>query len=495
MKTWNYPQHNVFERQDRHVRALLVIFFSFCYGYFFQGGGWNQNSHFDTIRAIVERGTVEITHFAANTGDFGVVSGRVYSNKPPGLPFAGAPVYFLAYHLERTLGLDPTAVAVVTFNAHLLTFWTSALPGVLLLVFLYQHFRGRGSTPREGAGLITAFGLGSLAFPYSGVMINHLLNACLLFGAWCLLGRTRLTTWSSLIAGLLTGAAVLTESLAAPAAVLFLFYAALTHKKTVAAFLAGLALPLAVLATHNYLSFGSPLANNNSIQSATFNTPGALWGMLAWPDPIRFLWLTLHPFRGLFFTCPVLLVSLLSLPWPPRRWAAGLKSGIPLAIVAYHFLFNMSFNGWTGGWGVGPRYLIPALPFLFSFALPAARRLPMAYGGLATSSAVAMLSVTAVQVMVPAPNGGHPPLVSPVHWSLRELLAGHVSTSTQGILHYLPVNADEWASYNLGELVGLDGLASLVPIAFGFVIYAYFVISRTTPVLEGNLPSVDRRLN
>ena len=94
-------------RQDR--RALILIFctFTLCYAYFFQGGGYNQNSHFDTVRALVERGTTEITAYADNTGDIGVVKGRVYSNKPPGLAFLGAPLYFVAYRLERGLGLDP----------------------------------------------------------------------------------------------------------------------------------------------------------------------------------------------------------------------------------------------------------------------------------------------------------------------------------------------------------------------------------------------------
>ena len=64
----------------RMLAALLFALYAYC----FQGGGWNQNSRFDTVRALVEQGRFEITEFASNTGDVSVYQGRVYSNKTPG---------------------------------------------------------------------------------------------------------------------------------------------------------------------------------------------------------------------------------------------------------------------------------------------------------------------------------------------------------------------------------------------------------------------------
>ena len=40
---------------------MLAAALCFLYAYFFQGGGWNQNSHFDTVRSIVERHAFDIT--------------------------------------------------------------------------------------------------------------------------------------------------------------------------------------------------------------------------------------------------------------------------------------------------------------------------------------------------------------------------------------------------------------------------------------------------
>ena len=44
---------------------LLFCAFCFLYAYFFQGGGWNQNSQFDAVRSLVERHTLEITPMIA----------------------------------------------------------------------------------------------------------------------------------------------------------------------------------------------------------------------------------------------------------------------------------------------------------------------------------------------------------------------------------------------------------------------------------------------
>src|SRR5699024_1402910 len=90
------------------------------------------------------------------------------------------------------------------------------------------------------------------------------------------------------------------------------------------------------------------------------------------PDVRRLYWITVHPYRGLLYCCPLFALSLLALLKPDRAWLR--KNVVPALIVAFFILFYTSFNGWAGGFSVGPRYAIPALPFLFLFAVPAIQR-------------------------------------------------------------------------------------------------------------------------
>lgn len=459
---------------DRRAMAILACFFAFLYAYFFQGGGWNQNCQFDSIRAIVEQGRVDITAFATNTGDVGQYQGRIYSNKLPGLAFLGAPFYWVAYHAERLAGADQNSFALINFNAHLLTFVVSAVPGVALLLILYCHFRRRGASLPEAFFLTSAFGAGSLLLPYSGVMMDHLLTACLLFGAWHLISGSDARMRDSIGGGVLAGMAGLTDPLARPALALYLVYLVLRRRHAVAGFLIG-SLPLAlVMLGYNYLSFGNILTNNQSIETESFKTPGYFLGVFYWPEPVRLLWLTVDPFRGVFYCCPVLTISLLSLRWPVRMREMTWESAIPQLVVAYYVLFYMCYNIWTGGWGVGPRYLIPALPFLYSFALAGYRRFRTLSHFLAGISAFFMVSASAVLVMAPAPSFGPPPPgANPILDSIEQLFRGQVSTSVQGMMDYVPAYSphSDWDSYNLGELTGLHGAWSLIPAALAFLAF------------------------
>src|ERR1700692_2101411 len=72
----------------------LVIFFSFIY--FYEGGGWNQNSRFDLLRAIVERHTLQIDAYHENTHD-----------KAPGLVVLAVPFALAARPALGMLGVDP----------------------------------------------------------------------------------------------------------------------------------------------------------------------------------------------------------------------------------------------------------------------------------------------------------------------------------------------------------------------------------------------------
>ena len=70
--------------------ALLVFG---VYSYFYQAGGWNQNSRFDLTRAIVEQGTLSIDAYEGNTGDKAQREGHWFTDKAPGLSVLAVPAY------------------------------------------------------------------------------------------------------------------------------------------------------------------------------------------------------------------------------------------------------------------------------------------------------------------------------------------------------------------------------------------------------------------
>jgi hypothetical protein len=58
-------------------RAVLIAVAAFvsC-AYFYEGGGWNQNSRFDLVRAILDENTLSIDAYHENTGDKALYQGH-----------------------------------------------------------------------------------------------------------------------------------------------------------------------------------------------------------------------------------------------------------------------------------------------------------------------------------------------------------------------------------------------------------------------------------
>jgi hypothetical protein len=102
----------------------------------------------------------------------------------------------------------------------------------------------------------------------------------------------------------------------------------------------------------------------------------------------------------LFFTSPVLLLGLIAvfvMGHNRERRPEALLFG---SVFFAYLLMNSAFNNWHAGWTFGPRYLIPAIPFI---ALPLARvfaRIPRLAVGFALLSIFLMFLFTAVDPQV-----------------------------------------------------------------------------------------------
>jgi len=119
----------------------LATFFSFIY--FYEGGGWNQNSRFDLLRAIVEWHTLQIDAYHENTQDKAHFQGHYYSDKAPGLVFLAVPFAEVARVVMRAVGVDPDSPRGEYVLSYIITACAVALPTALAgvcLFFLALHF-------------------------------------------------------------------------------------------------------------------------------------------------------------------------------------------------------------------------------------------------------------------------------------------------------------------------------------------------------------------
>ncbi len=438
------------------VFGVLLV----SYAYFFQGGGWNANSRLDLTRAIVEQRTLTIDAFVENTGDWAEREGHYYTNKAPGFSLLSAPVYAFARPLASALFPEGEGRHLVA-AAYLTNLIVNALPAALLGLLLFRllpRFGVRADASR--AWLTLAFGLGTLAFPYATAYYAHQPAAGLGFAAFALLlearsSERRAAAWA-MGAGAAAGAAVIVEpSCLIVAAVLGLSLLPDAAGRKLAPWFVLGGTPFAVVqGLYNAAAFGHPFASSyhHSNPEALVVRDGQLFGL---PSLERLYELVLSPYRGLLFTSPLLALALLG--FRRLRQADARCAAICAAVPLGFLLWNASFHAWHGGWAPGPRYLVPCLPFLFlplAFGMLRARALAAVLAGL---SAALMLAITAVTTEVPVRIEN--PLFD---FILPRLGAGEVSVNPRG---FLPFDAPlPWASFNLGELLWPERLASLLPL-------------------------------
>jgi hypothetical protein len=432
---------------------LFALVFG-AYAFFYQAGGWNQNSRFDLTRAIVEQGTIAIDAFHENTGDKAQRGDHWFTDKAPGLSWLAVPAYAVVHRLR------PQAVVA---GSYLGTVLAVALPSALAAVQLFGLGRLVGLSAAWSAGISCAYALATLAFPYSTIFYGHQLSAALGLGAFALVWKRR---WP-VAAGLLLGLAVCVDYTSVILAAVVSAYAlARLGGKRGGLVIAG-GLPLAVaLGLYHAAAFGHPLALPYDFVLQEHRRQGWFMGIAA-PDA-RVAWAILFgSYRGLFYGAPWLITGVPGLVVLFRRGfrAEALASG---TIVLAYVLLNAGLVDWHGGWAMGPRYLIPAIPFLAVGAMGLVRAWPESSparrglaggGGLAVAlSASLMLMGTAVRPDVPLT------IARPFQqFLIPSFERGRVARSNH------PIDGDgvsgRRAAWNLGHLLGLEGLPTLLPLA------------------------------
>src|SRR5579864_2762781 len=365
------PEKSSFRRRAA-ILVGLVTFFSFLY--FYEGGGWNQNSRFDLLRAIIERHTLQIDAYHENTQDKAHFQGHYYSDKAPGLVFLALPFADVARSVMRTVGVDPDSPRGEFALSYIVTACAVALPTALAGVCLFFLALRFGSDVTGAAFATIVLSVGTPMLAYASLFWAHaLVGACLLFAfaAAVKLADGRAEFWWALAAGLAAGWATVTEYPAAPASVLIAFLALsqvwsrgnAARWRVVAGVGIGATACAIVLFSYLHAAFGGfrPSYSYYDPNSFSFMQQQGYMG-LTYPHPDRLLKLLFGCSRGLLFASPVLAGAVVGLWLLGRRsraaaWVVG-------AITVYYFLFNASFYWWKAGLTFGPRYAGACIPLL-----------------------------------------------------------------------------------------------------------------------------------
>jgi hypothetical protein len=453
-------------REDRRAAWIIFLTSFLAYSYFFQGVGWNQLAHFSTMRSLAEHGTADISAFTDLTGDYTAIGTAKYSSKPPGIALLGTPFYFVLMNFERWIGWDIGAESVWLKNLHVVTILLSALPGAILNVLIFYAFRREGALPRTAMLLAGAYAFGSLSWPYSGVLMAHLMCAVLIFAVWYLLSENELTIGRCICAGALAGLSILCDLFMAPLAGVFALYlvARKSGTRNLAVYCLGPIGSAPLILLYNRIAQGNALSSGPFHPTPEFTAPGLLFGLFDWPEWRRLYWITYQPMRGIFVCCPIFLICLMSLLLIRRREKIRLDRRAILLIVLLYVVFYLTYYTWTGGWSVGLRFAIPALPLIWIFAHKPFERFPRVCALLIVLSMVHMISVTSVRVLYPGPGTGPPNSSDPIRACLIVFLQGRTNTTDNG--------------YNLGELAGVWERFQLLPIYLLLTIFYTYAFTR-----------------
>jgi hypothetical protein len=126
--------------------------------------------------------------------------------------------------------------------------------------------------------------------------------------------------------------------------------------------------------------------------------------------------LTISPWRGLFVLSPVLVLALVGFLQWWRMGGLAAERRVAFGIVAFFFLVNVCFNGFHGGFSAGPRYLIPALPFLCLPLVALFAQWRFITWLLAGASIVQQTLLTATDALNPLGMGEHAWRDKPGEW-------------------------------------------------------------------------------
>ena len=471
---------------QQYRKDALIIFFllAFVYAYFYQDSGWNGNSRFGLIFAIVQEGRLSIDNYVDNTqlgtqtGDSAYFDGHYYSDKAIGPAVSGVLIYTPLYLME--IIFNHPGIATVKW---ILTFLIVGLPSAIggsLMYTLYYYL----SKSRFKAYLVTiAIALGTMCLPYSVTFFSHQITASLLYCVFIIIfflkenpGMSWKTSYLFLI-GFLLGWALICEF---PSAIIILtlivYYFLIAWKahenwrlRTIVLPFMGGIIPIVLQLLYNKLCFGNFFSLGYLNESSPLFHSALQQGLVGiqWPDLSAVYYMILHPTMGIFWESPALLFSFIGAGIMFHKRLYRKEAILAIWIIcSYTVILSGSFI-WWGGNAVGPRYIIPVLPFFGILLIFVPKRFYWPFICLTIVSIGQMMIATASTVGVP----------DTMMWKIASLRYFEYSNIYSYCLKQL---LEGNFTLNLGHrLLGLISWGSLIPLLVFIVGVTFFFFKNT----------------
>ncbi len=414
------------------VAAIITL--GFAWGIVIHQLGWAQLGHFGQVRAFADgqaadrsvalgdqrqglggrallfgqepghRSADTLPYMAIKALDGDKLARAAVDNErrtphPKWHPDSVVPLENMGYDVQRGLRVQER-VEQGTPIVWALTLIAAVIPGILLL--LGVRWAGDRFVPGYGTAAAITLGLATIVMTFSAEFFSHVISAALAFAAFCVLIKERdgpMRRSVLFAAGVLAGLAVTFEFQTGLVGVVLIAYALGRRSDRLrrgVSYAGGAVLGAAPMLAFNTWAFGNPL---KLAYSDAVAFPGRSGHDVLGLNSDGFFGITvprldsatdlLFAGRGLIVLTPIVVMAVVGVFLMRRRHRA--EANTILAIAAVYFIYNSGYWLPFGGGTPGPRFLIPALPFLAIGLAYAYRRLPALTLGLAIPSAVFML--------------------------------------------------------------------------------------------------------
>ncbi|MEI7554806.1 DUF2079 domain-containing protein [Candidatus Chlorohelix sp.] len=347
--------------QNSKLNRSIFIFFLLLYfltfgGHLYSGDGFTS---YATARSFIEGngGALDSysndTRFALRGAD-----GKFYGKYGLGQALVEIPpILFIKLLSLFSPGFAENATARFLISA--LNLFICATTQLIL----FKLGRKLGFSTLSAFSVTLLYGIASMSWVYSHLDFSEpLVTLCYLLMFSALLeGQNRRNL---LRAGFWLGAAILFKTVAAIAFISLLLYLIMkTGWRNALQTMVWLSLPLLATATlilwYNFYRYGKFTESGYSAIADQFvfgSVYGGIYGFL------------FSSGKSVFLYAPGLLLALFGLKpfWQKQR----IEAVFGLSLFLCYLIFHALFWNWEGDWTWGSRYLYPALPFLFLFALP-----------------------------------------------------------------------------------------------------------------------------